>query len=296
MKIRYLIADSIPGRLLLSIAKRRNNVDKGALKILIYHDIPYEDFDKFEAQIKCIDRDYGFIRPGDLQDILAGKTKYIGTKALLTFDDGFQSNKVVAESVLQKMGVKAIFFVCPNFVELADSPEMKWKFFVADKLYMGRIAAKDISNDMQPMTWDDLKGLVHSGHTIGSHTLNHPELSSLVSEETLQNEIIRSGDLLERKLGIKVDSFAYPFGNCGSINKEAYGVIRERYSYCFTGLRGRNVAHTNPYYLLRDHVDIDSPTHYNDFILSGGWDWYYKSKLSKLLTKTAGHSLNGKKV
>ena len=265
----------------------QNSSTGPVVRCLINHHVSYEELPLFEEFVKRIQDKWHIINFDELKSILAGGSVCdTRPKILFTFDDSFKSNKIVSETILQKAGVKAIFFVCPNFVELADSPEMKWKFFVADKLFMGKIAEKDISDDMQPMNWDDLKKLIDSGHTIGSHTLNHPQLSSLVSEEALQNEIIQSGDLLEMKLGIKVESFAYPFGNNGSINKRAYDVIKKRYNYCFTCLRGRNVMHSDPYYLLRDHVDIESPVHYNDFILSGGWDWYYKSKITKLLSET----------
>ena len=274
MKIRYLIADSLLGRLLLNIAKRRNNNDKSALKVLIYHNIPYKDFDKFEAQIKCIDRDYGFIRPDDLQNILAGKMKYTGTKVLLTFDDGFKSNILLAEKVLDPLGIKAIFFIPPGFINTKNRDEQKT--FIAKNIYNNHFKPEEIPDDMAPMSWQDLERLLDQGHTIGAHTINHRRLTEVESEEELKREIVESGDMLQKKLGIDIEHFSYPFGNIESINLIAMRIIRERYKYCYSGIRGNNSINTNPYAILRDPVSIDDPNAYFQFIVSDGLGLMYK--------------------
>ena len=276
MKIRYLIANSILGRLLLKIAKRRNNNEKGALKILIYHDIPYKDIDKFEAQIKCIAKDYGVVGPDDLQDILAGKMKYTGTKVLLTFDDGFKSNAFLAEKILNPLGIKAIFFIPPGFINTKNRDEQK--VFIAGNVYNNRFTPEEIPDDMAPMSWLDLVRLLEQGHTIGAHTINHRRLTEIENDDELRREIIESGDMLQKKLGVDIDHFSFPFGNIESIDQRAIEIIRERYKYCYSGIRGNNYSDTNPYTLLRDPVSIDDPSAYFRFIVEDGLGLMYRKR------------------
>jgi peptidoglycan/xylan/chitin deacetylase (PgdA/CDA1 family) len=283
MKIRYLIANSILGRLLFSFAKRRNNNNKGALKILIYHDIPYKDFDKFKAQIKCIDRDYGFIKPDDMQNILSGKIKYNGTKVLLTFDDGFKSSAFLAEKFLDPHGIKALFFIPPGFINAKNRYEQKT--FIAKNIYNNRFKPEEIPGDIAPMSWQDLKHLLDQGHTIGAHTINHRRLTEIESECELKCEIVESGNMLHKKLGIDINHFSFPFGNIDSIDKRAMEIIRERYKYCYSAIRGNNSINTNPYALLRDPVSVDDPPAYFQFIVEDGLGVLYKKKkrLSNIL-------------
>ena len=280
MKVRYLIANSILGSLLLSVAKSLNNNDKGALKILIYHDISYKDFDKFEAQIKYIDRHYGFARLDDLQDILSGKMKYTGTKVLLTFDDGFKSNVFLAEKILNPLGIKAIFFIPPGFINAKDRDEQT--VFIAGNIYINHFKPEEIPDDMAPMSWKDLERLLEQGHTIGSHTINHRKLTEIKNEDELKSEIEESGDILQKELGVDIDHFSYPFGDIDSIDPRAIKIIRERYKYCYSGIRGNNSVNTNPYAFLRDPVSIDDPLAYFRFIIEDGLGLMYRKRASLL--------------
>ena len=62
------------------------------------------------------------------------------------------------------------------------------------------------------MSWQEITNLEKSGLIeIGSHTINHLSLPSQTSA-VQRDEIIRSKKILEDKLGIKINSFAYPYG------------------------------------------------------------------------------------
>ena len=276
MKIRYLVANSIFGSLLLKLAKSQNNNFKGALKILIYHDIAYNDFNKFEEQIEYINRYYGFIRPDDLQDILTGQMKYSGTRVLLTFDDGFKSNVLLAENILNPLGIKAIFFIPPDFINKKSRDAQR--IFIAGNIYKNHFSPKEISDDWEPMSWHDLKRLVNQGHTIGAHTLNHRRLTDFKSKDELTREIIESGDMLQKKLGSNIDHFSYPFGDIKSIDLKSMKIIKERYKYCYSGIRGINHFNSNPYAILRDQVSLDDPPAYFRLILENVLALMYKKK------------------
>jgi peptidoglycan/xylan/chitin deacetylase (PgdA/CDA1 family) len=59
------------------------------------------------------------------------------------------------------------------------------------------------------MSWEQIRALYQSGHTIGSHTLTHPNVACLEPAEALW-ECSVSKDKLEEKLGARVVHFSYP--------------------------------------------------------------------------------------
>ena len=63
-----------------------------------------------------------------------------------------------------------------------------------------------------PLEWDDLRRLDPSLITVGSHTVEHPILSTL-EDEQIEFELRRSRAWLEEALGRPVDLFCYPNGS-----------------------------------------------------------------------------------
>lgn len=250
------------------------------IKILILHNIGFKERKLFLQTIQLISKNYGFAAPADLKEYFQGRLRIESIRILLSFDDGFKSQKIVADDVLNQFGIKVLFFVSPSFV--STNSHQKQKIPMTKNMKNGSLGCSDVPREMQLMDWDDLKSLVKAGHTIGAHTLNHVALSEIEDEEQLRREIIGSGDLLEKKLGIKVEWFTYPFGDNRSISSRAYKIIRERYRFCCTGLRGKNTPETHPYYLCRDHIDLNAPLHYIRFILEGGLDFYYSRRMKQL--------------
>jgi peptidoglycan/xylan/chitin deacetylase (PgdA/CDA1 family) len=61
------------------------------------------------------------------------------------------------------------------------------------------------------LNWDDVKSISNLGMTIGGHTVTHPNLN-LLSDDELLNELETSKKLIEHRLGISCDHFAYPTG------------------------------------------------------------------------------------
>lgn len=71
------------------------------------------------------------------------------------------------------------------------------------------------STDGLFMSWPELEELAKDPLVrIGSHTLTHPCLPHL-SENEAGDEIERSKQILEERLGVQVAHLAYPFGKCG---------------------------------------------------------------------------------
>ena len=63
-----------------------------------------------------------------------------------------------------------------------------------------------------PVTWEELHALDTDLFTVGSHTSNHPILTTL-DEKSLERELVDSRAILEQRLGKPVDLFCYPNGS-----------------------------------------------------------------------------------
>ena len=59
------------------------------------------------------------------------------------------------------------------------------------------------------MTWDQARALKQAGHTIGAHTLTHPNLAHVSTSEA-RSEIAGSKTAIEKSLGEPVQHFSYP--------------------------------------------------------------------------------------
>jgi peptidoglycan/xylan/chitin deacetylase (PgdA/CDA1 family) len=59
------------------------------------------------------------------------------------------------------------------------------------------------------MTWDEARALIRSGHTVGAHTMTHPNLAHIGIEEA-RSELGDSKRRLQNELGQSVRHFSYP--------------------------------------------------------------------------------------
>src|SRR5690606_774602 len=129
---------------------------------------------------------------------------------------------------LEPAGVRALFFVCPALMDLGPAAQRE---AIAQRIFDGRVSAADLPADLRLMTWAEVEALSAAGHVIGAHSLTHARLTTL-SGDVLRAEILDSGARLEARLDVPVGWFAYPFGDIGSINREAMQIISQRYPFC----------------------------------------------------------------
>ena len=108
-------------------------------------------------------------------------------------------------------------------------------------------------------------------NNIGAQELLMPTIQSA----DIWKESGRYEDYGKEMLRIKVEHFAFPFGNIGSIDKKALDLARIRYKYIYSGVRGRNGYGTNPSAIRRESLDPGDSYQYNRFVASGGLSFYY---------------------
>ncbi len=114
------------------------------------------------------------------------------------------------------------------------------------------------------MNWAEVNELANSGMvTIGAHTISHPILSRVTLAKA-RHEIIEGKRLIEQKLDVEVNYFAYPNGQPADIGQEVVQLVREAgYLGACTTIAGRNPAGSDPLYLKRVDVTKDMSTNNN---------------------------------
>jgi peptidoglycan/xylan/chitin deacetylase (PgdA/CDA1 family) len=251
----------------------KSSKNRGCIFPLILHDVPRHQTVYLKELLIQLKKEYNFLDPEDFISVIRGNLNITDTHRLLTFDDGFYSNYSFAKEVLGPLGIKAIFFIPTGFID-SNSKELH-KEFIRQNLYEGQYPSNSDTDEMKPMTWENLSELVELGHIIGAHTKNHLRLSEINEENLLKEEIIASGDRIEEILKIKVEHFAFPFGDIESIDKKALELASTRYKYIYSGLRGRNSYGTNPFAIRRESLDIGDSYEYNRFVAGGGLSFFY---------------------
>ena len=262
-----------------SIVRLLNNLKaKDSRDVVItFHNIIPDDFEWFKNTINFIEQKFEIMDP---KDIFSKKSRS-RKRVLITFDDGFKSNKKLEEFVLKPKNIKAIFFVTTNFISLDESRAFA---FVANNFYPKSTDAfilnETIKNHFLPMNWLDLHDLIENGHTIGCHTKNHPILANL-SAENQKTEILESKRVLEIKLNINIEHFAFPFGSPDAINTETMGIAREEFRYNFCNVRGMlDEAKTD--LLFRQNISPRMPEWLVEDLLNGRLNWLHHNKRSIL--------------
>ena len=104
----------------------------------------------------------------------------------ITFDDGNASDVLHAVPELARRQMRAAFFVTPAWI---DTPGF--------------------------LSWADLRQLLSSGMTVGTHGLDHTPLLRL-DESSLRHQLRESRRLLEARLGRAVPYMALPGGAGGA--------------------------------------------------------------------------------
>ncbi|HEX4706112.1 MAG TPA: polysaccharide deacetylase family protein [Candidatus Udaeobacter sp.] len=194
----------------------------------------------FEAQMKEL-KDRG-ITVISMQDLLAWKRgeKSIPPRcAVITFDDGWKSQYEVAWPMLKKYGYPVTMFI-----------------------YTEGVRGGSLGGG-EAITWEQLADMRDNGVDIQAHSATHQDLREghnimLISsggkrartkltgpqyQQWVQNEVVGSKQLLEQRLGIKVNCFAVPFGNYNENVKEL--ARNAGYEAMFT-VYGQPITFTSP--------------------------------------------------
>ena len=76
------------------------------------------------------------------------------------------------------------------------------------------------------LNWEQAREMLAGGMAHGGHTHSHPRLS-LLSPEQQRWELTNSRAVLQEKLGINIDTMAYPFGSPTAFTKETESIAKD---------------------------------------------------------------------
>lgn len=238
---------------------------------LTFHNICKKDFKWLEDFIDSLNDEFEFINPNKIQErenINKGKRQI-----LITFDDAFKSNLLVAEEILQPRNIKAIFFVTFGFVGLEGSKALN---FVKENYYPKGFNPESKYN-YDALTLKDIKRLIKNGHSIGAHTYSHPDFKKL-NEKELFSEIINETNIFEKKINNSIKYFSYPFGSPEFITKESINLVRRKFERGFTNIRGGLFENKNKLLIFRQNITPGYPTWKISAIIKGKLDFYNLKK------------------
>lgn len=213
--------------------QKKGAFDKISIPILMYHYIrvvtdPNDKLgiglsvtpDKFATQLDYLNQ-LGY-KTITFNDVLTGNIP--DKPIILTFDDGYQDFYDTAVPELKKHNMTAVSYVIANKIGGAF------------------------------MTAPEIKELSDEGFEIGSHTLNHIDLSK-ANTATSTTEITESKSKLETITGKKVVSFCYP---SGKYNDETVKIVSTSgYSFATTTNNGIGQFKT-PFTLSRYRMNGDT--------------------------------------
>jgi len=178
--------------------------------VLCYHAISGDNwffsvsFEEFKKQINYLLKEFSFITLLDLYEYLKSKKVVHKSSVILCFDDGYQSIYRTRD-LLKKFNIKPTIFL------ISDIKNIDREQLGSNKSFLSKRQILDLLAD---------------GWEIGCHSATHTNLLKL-NPKNLDKEVIESKLTLEKKLGVKVEYFAYPNGNHNKQIRDA--VSRAKY-------------------------------------------------------------------
>ena len=201
--------------------------------VLLYHQIAvppsenpyYTTPENFQAQMDLLySEGYTTISTEMFVNAIKEDTQLPKKSVILTFDDGNINVITTAFPIMNKYDFTGVAYIV--------------------YAYLGAAGSMDI---------DQVKTLAENGWEIGSHSFSHADL--IDHQERLGTEIVMSRTMLERKLGVPVLTFAYPFGR---FNSSAVDLVKRAGYIAAFGVENNQKPEVNGlFYLNRLEVKGD---------------------------------------
>lgn len=189
-------------------------------------------------------------------------------RVVLTFDDGFQDFYTHAFPILQEYQFTATVFLPTKYIAEERRQFKNWRC----------------------MTWNEVREMHKACVTFGSHTVTHQQLASLNITE-VEEEVRRSKETIEDRLGNPVESFSYPFAfpetDLSFKRRLRDLLLGHGYKNGVTTVIGTVKAKSDFFFLPRLPINSWDDLRFFRAKLEGAYEWLYylqyAAKLGKLI-------------
>lgn len=169
---------------------------------------------------------------------------------VVTFDDGTSDFVDHAMPVLERFGIPVTLYLATSFVD----------------------RGVPLPYGAPPTSWAALRDAMTTGLlTVGSHTHTHALLDR-ANSEVVERELDAASGLIEDRLGIAAEHFAYPKALPGSAMAAAAVAARFR-SAALAGTRPNRFGATDPHALARSPIQAADGMEWFRYKALGGMAW-----------------------
>jgi len=251
------------------------------VRVVNLHGTASADAAAFRTQLSWVCRHYSIIDFQKFTEMFELKKGTLTGKpaVLFTFDDGLESNYLVAAPILESLGTRGVFFVVPRFA-MSRGQEAK-AFFETNLSRRAPYPASEPEETWKPMSPEQIADLARRGHTIGNHTNSHAWLSTVPAEQ-LHSQIIESSLMLQSWIGSPPQAFAWTF-SWEAISREAWQLAKSHHRFCFSPCAGIvDLSADEPDLIWRCNVEPRSTKSAYSFVYAGLGDLWWKGRRKRL--------------
>ncbi|MDG2049272.1 MAG: polysaccharide deacetylase family protein [Myxococcota bacterium] len=224
--------------------------------VVMYHGLGGEDGlipSEFDAQCSHLSAHYEIVPLRDAVAVL-GRPE-ARQLASITFDDGYCDFAEFAIPILKSHGLHATLFVPAG------------KLGTHNEWDEGERARRPILDEVS------LRALDRDHVEIGAHGWTHCRMAGLNHRE-LQKETVHARRKLEELVGVKVDLFAYPYGQLDDFDASAEIAVREAgFTAACSTHYGRGSGLRERYRLRRIGVEPGDSLEVFEAKIRGDYDW-----------------------
>jgi peptidoglycan/xylan/chitin deacetylase (PgdA/CDA1 family) len=176
----------------------------------------------------------------------------------LSFDDGYACLYDVCSPILENLNLSSMVYLNTGWI--SDNIETR----CSSNPQLGHYLGENF------LTWGEVEQLVVKKWEVGSHGVEHVDLTQMKRQD-IQQQLTKSKKMIEEKLQIACPHFAYTWGRH---SQEVRALVKQAgYQYAVAAHHREISQNSGPYVLPR--MNIDKSYSLDDFIkiVKGNWDY-----------------------